>query len=190
MVFTANLGTPLNLRMLARLCHDRVDFNPHKFASAIFRSPYPKTTTLLFSTGCVVITGCRRRWCAAISLNMIIKMLSEIHIPVLYRKTALQNVVGSVDIGEAIDNDYLASQMQEDGSYELGLFPGLVWRPDEKNKATILCFPSGKMVITGCRTEAEIADAQTLVEEIKTASAQRKLSDEPVHKYSRRIPLG
>ena len=188
MVFTAHIGTPLNLRMLARRCHGRVDFNPHKFASAIFRSPYPKTTTLLFSTGRIVITGCRRRWCAAISLSMIVKMLVEIHIPVMYRRISLQNVVGSVDIGEAIDNDYLASRMQENGSYELGLFPGLVWRPTG-TKATILCFTSGKMVITGCRTESEIEETQALVEELRATSGERDSADTAVHKYARRMPL-
>jgi transcription initiation factor TFIID TATA-box-binding protein len=189
MVFTAGLSTPLNLRSVARRCHQRVDLNPQKFASAIFRSPDPKTTTLLFSTGRAVVTGCKSRWCAYISVTMMLRMLAKIGIPVLHRKITLQNVVGSANVGEKLDTDYLAHVMQERGSYETDLFPGLVYRPYDSN-ATILCFTSGKMVITGCRDEEDIASASRFVEEIKAASAEGREVEGTTHKYSKRTLLG
>jgi len=126
-----------------------------------------------------------------ISATMIIRMLNEIGIPILHRHIKLRNVVGSVNIGERVDNDYLASMMQENGSYELGLFPGLVWRP-EGTKATILCFQSGKMVVTGCKSEKDMEMTKVLVEELKAASANRTADVDapPVHKYSQRALLG
>jgi transcription initiation factor TFIID TATA-box-binding protein len=189
MVFTASLGTPLNLRFIARTCHDRVDLNPYKFASSIFRSMWPKTTILLFSTGKVVVTGCKSRWCAYISVTSMIQMLTGIGYPILHRKITLQNVVGSTTAGEALDTDYLAHVMQEQSSYETDLFPGLIYRPYNSN-VTILCFKSGKMVLTGCRDEEDIANANKFVTQIRAESARAKTCDEPIHNYSKRLKLG
>jgi transcription initiation factor TFIID TATA-box-binding protein len=185
MVFTADFGTPLDLLGIARRYHNRVEFNPYKFASAIFRIADPTTTILLFSTGSVVVTGCKSRWDAYTSVTMMVRMLAEFGIPVLHRKIALQNVVGSANVGEALDTDYLARIMEERGSYERDLFPGLVYRPYGVH-ATILIFDSGKMVITGCRNEQDMAEAQQFVEEIKDASASRHAHTGAVHKYSKR----
>jgi transcription initiation factor TFIID TATA-box-binding protein len=189
MVFTALLGTPLNLRFTARKRHSRVDLNPHKFASSIFRSMWPKTTVLLFSTGKVVITGCKSRWCAYISVTAIIRMLIDIGIPIMTRKIILQNVVGSTNVGEALDTDYLAHVMQEQSSYETDLFPGLVYRPYNAN-VTILCFKSGKMVLTGCKDEEDIAAAGRFISQIKDESAKGQTTSDPIHNYSKRSMLG
>jgi transcription initiation factor TFIID TATA-box-binding protein len=172
MVFTADLGASLNLTTLARFGHDRVELNPHKFASAIFRASWPKTTSLLFSTGRIVITGCKTRWCAHIAVSVVLRMLRVAGIAVRFRNLVLQNVVGSAAVGVPLDIDHLASVLQEEGSHETDLFPGLVYRP-YGSKVACLCFRTGKMVITGCRTEQELHEAVKFVHHIRAIADAR-----------------
>jgi len=188
MVFTASLGVPLNIKHIARMQHSRVDLNPCKFASSIFRSMWPRTTILLFSTGKVVVTGCKTRWCAFTSVRDIIAMLNGIGYAIQNMQITLQNVVGSTHAGMKIDTDYLAQELQEEGSHEAELFPGFVYRPYDAN-VTLLCFKSGKMVLTGCSDENDIANAQKYVERIKEITRKRKDAVGEVHKYSKRVRL-
>ena len=68
-------------------------------------------------------------------------------------KFKIENVVASVEVVAKIDLNLLARK-QKDAEYNPEQFPGLMLRI-KNPKATILVFSSGKMVITGLRSETE-----------------------------------
>ena len=65
----------------------------------------------------------------------------------------IENVVASVEVTAKIDLNLLARK-QKDAVYNPEQFPGLMLRI-KNPKATILVFSTGKMVITGLRSETE-----------------------------------
>ena len=73
----------------------------------------------------------------------------------------VENVVASVTLEDRIDLNKLAENCSE-AEYDPSQFPGLVLRLKEP-KAAILVFNTGKMVVTGLRSEE---DAPTVVEKI------------------------
>ncbi|CDJ36062.1 LOW QUALITY PROTEIN: TATA-box binding protein, putative [Eimeria mitis] len=73
---------------------------------------------------------------------------------------AIENIVATADCGLPVRLEGLAFDHKEFCSYEPELFAGLVYRynPTPSLKAVLLIFVSGKVVITGCRTTAEIRE--------------------------------
>ena len=67
----------------------------------------------------------------------------------------IQNVVASTEIGQELDLQVLASDL--DGvDYDPEQFPGLVQRPDDPARATALIFRSGKIVCTGATSIEDV----------------------------------
>ncbi|KAF2876170.1 TATA-box binding protein, partial [Massariosphaeria phaeospora] len=68
------------------------------------------------------------------------------------------NIVGSCDIKFPIRLEGLASRHYTFSSYELELFPGLIYRM-MKPKIVLLIFVSSKIVLTGAKVCEEIYQA-------------------------------
>lgn len=73
---------------------------------------------------------------------------------------AVENIVATADCGLPVRLEGLAFDHKEFCSYEPELFAGLVYRysPTPSLKAVLLIFVSGKVVITGCKSAAEIQE--------------------------------
>ena len=67
----------------------------------------------------------------------------------------VQNIVGSVSLPKPIDLIKMSNDYGPYTSYEPELFPGLIFRL-RKPKIVFLLFRSGRMVITGGRSEKQI----------------------------------
>lgn len=72
----------------------------------------------------------------------------------------VQNIVGTADVGFPIRLEGLVYAHSTFASYEPELFPGLIYRLVNP-RVVFLIFVSGKIVITGAKTEADLSQAYT-----------------------------
>jgi len=72
----------------------------------------------------------------------------------------VQNMVGTLDVGFPIRVEGLVYAHSTFASYEPELFPGLIYRLVSP-RVVFLIFVSGKVVITGAKTELDITNALT-----------------------------
>jgi transcription initiation factor TFIID TATA-box-binding protein len=69
----------------------------------------------------------------------------------------IQNVVGTVDVGFPIRLEGVVYAHPTFSSYEPELFPGLIYRLAQP-RVVLLIFVSGKVVITGAKTEEQMVE--------------------------------
>merc|ERR1712224_539127 len=124
----------------------------------------PKSTALIFNSGKVIITGCKSEKLAHISGRKYAKILERLNFRIQLGKFKIQNCVGSCDVGFPIRLEGIQKANQEDCNYEPELFPGLIWRFNNKNrkklkKCVALIFVTGKIVFTGGKSEKIIRHA-------------------------------
>lgn len=145
----------LNLKQIASRLKF-LEFNPHKFAASTLRLTNPRTTALVFGSGNVVCTGAKTASKSRLACRMVVNIFQKCGLPVGFSNFRIQNIVASVAGLEfpiklrELNNDYAAYT-----SYENSLFPGLIFRL-RSPKIVFLLFRSGRLVVTGAKTEEEI----------------------------------
>lgn len=70
----------------------------------------------------------------------------------------IQNMVGTCDVKFPVSLEKLALEHHKFSTYEPELFPGLIYRM-KNPKLVILLFVTGRLVITGARSQKDIYDA-------------------------------
>jgi len=174
-------------------------YDRKRFAAITIRVTQPVCTGLLFTSGKLVVTGCKTlvvsrpapchalprpapvtprcvrpaaalttpppallQECTLASLK-VVRMLQR-HIPTvtfLVRNAVVQNVVAHVVIpllpGQRLNVDRLYEEEACFSTFQKNMFPGLIYRPDN-SPVVLLCFYSGKVVITGGKKEAHISE--------------------------------
>ena len=137
-------------------------YDQRKFAAITVWLHQPVCTTLLFSSGKLVVTGCRT-WYQCVYASMVIANLLNECIPGhVFRLYAcdVQNMVAHVEIpvnGGTLDLQSMYAHMALNCTYQRKMFPGLIYRP-EASPVVLLCFFSGKIVITGGKTASDVFD--------------------------------
>lgn len=155
-VATFNLGVDhLDLRAIA-LEKPFIEYNPQKFAAATIRIRKPRTTALAFASGNMVCTGAKTELEARLAGRKYVRLLQKHGIPVSFRDFKIQNIVASAEVPHPFKLLELSRSYGPYVSYEPDLFPGLVFRTTAP-KLVFLLFRSGKIVITGAKSRAEIA---------------------------------
>jgi len=135
-------------------------YDKHRFAAITVRLYQPECTTLLFSSGKLVVTGCRS-WYECVYASLFVARLLEDAIPGHeFRLCAcdIQNMVAHVElpIGKGyLDIQGMYSKLALNCTYQRKMFPGLIYRP-ESSPVVLLCFISGKIVITGGKTMEDV----------------------------------
>ncbi|MEM1650069.1 MAG: TATA-box-binding protein, partial [Sulfolobales archaeon] len=71
-------------------------------------------------------------------------------------KIQIQNIVASANLGVEVILEK-AAYMLKNSMYEPEQFPGLIFRMQEP-RVVLLIFSSGKMVITGAKSEEEVSE--------------------------------
>merc|ERR1712129_138544 len=128
------------------------------FAAVIMRIREPKSTALIFGTGKVMVTGAKSEEKARKAARKYARILQKLDFPAQFRGFAIHNVVCSADLGFPVRLEGLARRFPTCSSYEPELFPGLIYRLQDP-KITILVFVSGKIVLTGGKSRAQIDNA-------------------------------
>jgi transcription initiation factor TFIID TATA-box-binding protein len=137
-------------------------YDRRRFAAITIRISDPTCTALLFTSGKLVLTGAKS-WCQCLLASLhIAKLLMQFCDGVVFKvmSTSIQNIVGNAVI-PLRSNQYLDLQAMYDSlgsecTWQPNMFPGLVFRADN-SPVVLLCFNSGKIVITGGKVEQDIA---------------------------------
>ncbi len=153
-VASATIDQTLDLDKIQKKFPD-TEYNAEQFPGLVFRIQIPKTATLLFRTGKLVCTGAKSEELAIIAVNSVVTKLRKSKIRI--KKNAvitIQNIVSSVNLGGKIHLEKTA-RMLPYSMYEPEQFPGVIHRMLDP-KVVILIFVSGKLVVTGAKTESDV----------------------------------
>jgi transcription initiation factor TFIID TATA-box-binding protein len=135
-------------------------YDQNKFAAITVRLHEPDCTTLLFSSGKLVVTGCRT-WYECVYASLFIAGLLRECVPghrFTLQTCDVQNMVAHVEVpvGQGcLDLHSMYSQMALNCTYQRKMFPGLIFRPQD-SPVVLLCFFSGKIVITGGKNMEDV----------------------------------
>mmetsp|Transcript_15820 Transcript_15820/g.19294 ORF Transcript_15820/g.19294 Transcript_15820/m.19294 type:complete len:264 (+) Transcript_15820:67-858(+) len=157
---TANLGLRLDLRQIALRCRN-TEFNPRRFAAVIMRLREPRATALIFASGKMCVTGTKCTHNASLACKKFIYIIEKVGFKPPNETQIdfkVQNIVGTADVGFPIRLEGLVFAHSNFASYEPELFPGLIYRLVEP-RVVFLIFVSGKVVITGAKTEKDMSEA-------------------------------
>ena len=143
------------------------EYNKKRFPGVVIRINDPKLAILMFGSGKVVLTGAKSIDSLDKGLDYLSTKLRLLNIA-LYDNLEykVQNIVTSADLGATINLNKIAVGFNlEQIEYEPEQFPGLVYRMSDP-KVVVLIFGSGKLIITGGKTEE---DAKHAVQNIMRA---------------------
>ena len=158
-VASATLNQQIDLNTIVRI-FPGVEYRPEQFPGLVYRLKKPKTATLIFSSGKMVCTGATSEKLARSAVKKVVDELKKNGMVILGKpEIQIQNIVTSAGLGGHIDLEKTTYSLKRT-MYEPEQFPGLIYRMDDP-KVVILIFASGKLVITGAKTEAEVSIAAT-----------------------------
>jgi transcription initiation factor TFIID TATA-box-binding protein len=161
-VATSQILSSLKMLDLNRI-HSMLPFSFYdqaKFAAITVRLHEPDCTTLLFSSGKLVVTGCRT-WYECVYASLFVADLLRECIPghsFALGACDVQNMVAHVEIpvgNGCLDLHGMYAHLALNCTYQRKMFPGLIYRP-EASPVVLLCFFSGKIVITGGKTMEDV----------------------------------
>lgn len=144
----------IDLRKLSSV-YSFIEYNPSKFAAAQLRVLHPRTTALIFASGKMVCTGAKTELEARLASRKYVRILQRFNVPVSFCDFVIQNIVASANLKRTIRLKDLARQYGPYVHYQPDLFPGLSFRVS-KPKLVFNIFRSGKVVITGAKSRADI----------------------------------
>ena len=154
---TVTLGVPLELERIAHMVSN-AEYNPRRFGAVIMRIREPRTTALVFKSGKMVVTGAKNPQESQMAGKKYTAILQKVGFDVTFRDFKIQNISGTCDAGFPIKLEGLLYAHSTCCTYEPEIFPGLVYRLSDP-KVVFLVFVSGKVVITGAKTEEALAIA-------------------------------
>ena len=164
-VVSANIHRDLPLEKLA-VSLDRAEYNPEQFPGLIFKISDPEASSLLFSSGKIICTGTKSIKEAKRAIDRLIEELGKVGIKVKGRPDIeVQNMVASGSVGGNLNLNEIIFKF-DNTEYEPEQFPGLVYKLTDSpvlSNITFLLFGTGKIVITGARSEKEIKDSVLLL---------------------------
>lgn len=121
----------------------------------------PRATALIFASGKMCITGVKSAHNATLATKRFGYIIERVGFkPQEYLDFKVQNIVGTTDVGFPIRLEGLVYAHSTFASYEPELFPGLIYRLVSP-RVVFLIFVSGKIVITGAKTEMDLSQAFT-----------------------------
>ena len=153
----------LDLRAICNLLPNAY-FEKQKFAAITIRLGEPLCTVLLFTSGKMVLTGCKSVLdCVLASKQVFLRMrLGFPGIDFKLEPIKIQNIVGNAHVllqpGERLDLDRFYTDFNVFCTYQPNMFPGLIYRPTDMS-VVFLVFFSGKVVITGAKTMQDVYDS-------------------------------
>ncbi len=165
-VVSANIFAKLPLEKLAVLL-DNSDYTPETFPGLIYKVEdekfsFNKASYLLFSSGRVICTGTKSIKHARSAVHHVIEDLKEVGIEITKKpEIKVQNMVASGSVGGRLNLNEIVF-LFDNTEYEPEQFPGLVYKlkgEEVLQNITFLLFGTGKIVITGAKSEKQIKDS-------------------------------
>jgi len=156
------LCEPINILRLSQFL-PYSSYDKSKFAAITIRLADPVCTCLLFTSGKLVVTGASSWEEGLLTAYCIRDILKDIYKGQSFAIGSydVQNIVAHVDIPlepmQTLDLDRFYSENAKEVTYQKNMFPGLIYRP-HASPVVLLCFFSGKIVITGGKTERDVME--------------------------------
>ena len=164
-VVSATIHRDLPLEKLATQL-EGAEYNPEQFPGLIFKIENPKASSLLFSSGKIICTGTKSIAEARRAIDKIIEEIEKIGLKVEGKpEIEVQNMVASGSVGGKLNLNEIVFKF-ENTEYEPEQFPGLVYKLSASpilSNITFLLFGTGKIVITGARSEKQIKESVQLL---------------------------
>jgi len=157
-VATFDVKCELDLREIAMKARN-AEFNPKRFIALIMKIRDPKVTALVFKSGRIVVVGAKSERDARVAGRKFARILQNVGYPnIRFTDFTIRNVVASADVKFPIKLEQLVREHEQWATYEPELFPGLIYRMVSP-KVVFLVFVTGKVVMTGAKTRADIYTA-------------------------------
>eukprot|EP01041_Mallomonas_annulata_P001415 gene1415-2713_t len=157
-VATVNLGIQLDLEKISQTARN-AEYNPRRFAAVIMRIREPRTTALIFRSGKMIVTGAKTEIESRRAGKIYVAIIQKVGFSTAeFREYKVQNMTATCDVGFPIRLEGLLYAHASNATYEPELFPGLVYRMVDP-KVVILIFVSGKIVVTGAKSEMVLQTA-------------------------------
>ena len=117
----------------------------------------------MITLGKVIVTGCRSEGDCHVASQKFVRILEKVGFPVSSQDLTkyqykVQNMTATCDFGFPIGLEALIFANSAFATYEPELFPGLVYRMPSP-KVVLLVFVSGKVVLTGAKTQEDARSA-------------------------------
>jgi len=154
---------PINIHRLSQLL-PYSSYDRSKFAAITIRLADPVCTCLLFTSGKLVVTGACSWDEGLLTAYCIRDILRAHHLGQTFRIVSydVQNIVAHVDIpmkpGQILNLDRFYAEHAREVTYQRHMFPGLIFR-SLSSSVVLLCFTSGKIVVTGGKSVQHITQA-------------------------------
>lgn len=141
-------------------------YDRQRFAAITIRLRSPDCTTLLFGSGKLVVTGGRNWYECVLAALHVCRILRDVFPSRQFTlaNCEIQNIVAHVElpVGDLsgrgmLDLQSMYCKLELNCMYQRTMFPGLIYRPDA-SPVVLLCFYSGKVVITGGKTTKDVHD--------------------------------
>lgn len=156
---TSTLGI-IDLQAVSNLLPNAV-FEKQKFAAITIRLGDPTCTVLLFTSGKMVLTGCKSLLDCILASNIVANLLRR-GFPgnvFVLDTIKIQNIVGNALVplqhDEVLDLQRFYKDFNIFSTYQPNMFPGLIYRPTSL-PIVLLIFFSGKVVITGAKNMQDV----------------------------------
>jgi TATA-box binding protein (TBP) (component of TFIID and TFIIIB) len=119
-----------------------------------------------FFVGKIIVTGCKSEADVTLAAQKFVKILEKVGYPVSIQdfdryQFKIQNMTATCDFGFPIGLEALIFSQSSFATYEPELFPGLVYRM-QNPKVVLLVFVSGKVVLTGAKSQDDLCSGKTL----------------------------
>jgi transcription initiation factor TFIID TATA-box-binding protein len=178
-VATVTLDQTLDLGAIARSIPN-VEYDPEEFPGLVLRLDNPKLTALVFGTGKMVITGAKRTDMLIKGFKRILRLFYKHGIIVTGKpRIQIQNVVASANLNAEVNLE-IAAEYLDNVMYEPEQFPGLIHKMNNP-RVVLLIFSSGKMVITGAKSEEEVVQAvQSIYRKLAEIGSLREVTEEEI----------
>lgn len=119
----------------------------------------PKTTTLIFASGKMVITGAKSAEQARLAGRKHARIVQKAGFAsAKFTDFKVQNFVGSLTLGFYVRLEGLHVDHYHFTRYEPEIFPGLIYRI-AKPRVVALVFANGKVVLTGAKKVEDMEEA-------------------------------
>lgn len=160
-VMTCELGIKINLNYISTKLRSRgASYNPKKFCAVQYRNVNPKSTILIFQSGKTVIAGATRDIDIRYGIRDLITNLSRLRYKIPDEINAeMQNVVGQASLNYRVDLKKYYKKYKEISQYVPDKFPGVRVKPENMNGVAITIYDTGKMVLTGAKSEEQLQGA-------------------------------
>lgn len=135
-----------------------LEFNPRRFQAVIMRIREPRTTALVYQSGKMIITGAKSEIDCRQAAKKYTAIVHRVGFAVTFKDYRIENMTATSDVGFPIRLEGLIYSYAANATYEPELFPGLIYRMPE-SRMVVLIFVSGKVVLTGAKSEESLSIA-------------------------------